>query len=248
MNPPSLSIVIPARNEEKYINLAVEKILALSLPIKYEIIFIEGRSTDQTLDEIKKAAVRYGYRADIKYAIQDGVGKADAVWKGFDVAENDLLLILDADLTVDPKEIPAFYNAAIMDSNRLINGSRFIYEMEKGAMRFLNYWANRIFAVLISIIIKKKLTDTLCGTKVIYRGHFESIKKTGLIKSLEDPFCDFSLLLGASYLGLKIVEVPVSYRKRLYGSTKIRRFKDGWKLLKIAIKYLFMPKYDAYKI
>lgn len=246
--PLSLSLIIPARNEEKYINLAVEKILALSLPIKYEIIFIEGRSTDQTLDEIKKAAAKYGYRADIKYAIQDGVGKADAVWKGFDMAENDLLLILDADLTVDPEEIPSFYNAAATDLNRFINGSRFVYKMEKGAMRFLNYWANRIFAVLLSIIIKKKLTDTLCGTKVIYRGHFESIKKTGLIKNLEDPFCDFSLLLGASYLGLKIVEVPVSYRKRQYGSTKIRRFRDGWKLLKITAKYLLLPNYVSKKI
>lgn len=244
----SLSIIIPARNEEKYIDLIIERLLAVSLPENTEVLFVEGHSIDGTLDEIKRVAESNKDKINIRYAVQEGVGKADAVWKGFDMAQNDILMVFDADLTVGPEEIPAFYNAAIADLNRFINGSRFVYEMEKGAMRSLNYWANKIFAVLLSIIIKKKLTDTLCGTKVIYRGHFESIKKTGLIKNLEDPFCDFSLLLGASYLGLQIVEVPVSYRKRLYGSTKIRRFKDGWKLFKIAVRYLFLPKYAFRKI
>lgn len=245
---PSLSIVVPARNEEKYIDLVVEKILALSLPFKYEVVFIEGHSTDGTLDEIKKVAENYGNKINIQYASQNGKGKADAVWKGFDMAKNEVLVILDADLTVAPEDLPKFYNAAVISPDIMVNGTRMTLPMEKGAMRFFNKLGNIFFAAFLSIVVKRKLTDTLCGTKVLYKNHFEKIKKAGLVEKLDDPFCDFTLLLGASYLGLRIVEVSVKYRKRIYGSTKIRRFKDGWKLLKIATKYLFLPKNAVDKV
>lgn len=148
-------------------------------------------------------------------------------------------MILDADLTVSAGDLPRFYEAALANQEIFVNGSRMIYPMEKRAMRPLNYLGNIFFSLLMSFIVRSRLTDTLCGTKVIYRSQFDKIRKSGLIEKLKDPFCDFILLLGAKQLGLKIIEVPVFYKKRIYDKTKIRRFRDGWQLLKICCKYIF---------
>ena len=235
----TLSIIIPARNEKKYIEPAVTQLLSVPLPDNTEILFVEGYSTDGTLAEIKKVAENYKNKINIRYASQDGIGKADAVWSGFNMARNEILLILDADLTVAPQDVPKFYAAITQSEKLFINGSRMALKMEKGAIRPLNYFGNKFFAALLSLIVKRKLTDTLCGTKVIYKRYFEAIKRAGMIEKFDDPFCDFTLLLGAHRLGLEIVEVPISYKRRIYDSTKIRRFRDGWKLLKIVIRHLF---------
>lgn len=238
---PSLSIIVPARNEEKYIEKIVQRVSAVSFPCAYELIFIEGHSRDRTLVEIKRMVEEYKDRINIRCVVQDGIGKADAIWKGLSITNNDILMILDADLTVQPEDLPKFYQAAVISSDVFVNGSRLVYPMEKGAMRPLNYLGNKFFAILLSLITRQKMTDTLCGTKVIYKSQFQKIKNSGLIEKLPDPFCDFTLILGAKLLGLKIVEVPVSYKKRIYDGTKIRRFRDGWKLLKICFKYVY-PK------
>ncbi len=234
---PTLSIVVPARNEEKYIEKIVQRVSAVSFPCEYELIFVEGHSKDKTVDEIKRVAQEYRDKMNIRYATQEGVGKADAIWKGFGIANNDILMILDADLTVQPEDLPKFYQAVAVSSDIFVNGSRLVCPMENGAMRPLNYLGNKFFAVLLSLITQQNMTDTLCGTKVIYKSQFQKIKDSGLIEKLPDPFCDFTLILGAKRLGLKIIEVPVAYKKRIYDGTKIRRFRDGWKLLKICFKY-----------
>lgn len=239
MTTPSLSVVVPARNEEKYIEKIVQRVLAVSFPCEYELIFVEGHSKDKTLEEIRRVTEEYKNKMNIRYAIQDGVGKADAIWKGFSIANNDILTILDADLTVQPEDLSKFYKLALASPDIFVNGSRLVYSMEKGAMRPLNYLGNKFFAILLSIITNQKMTDTLCGTKVMYKSQFKKIKDSGLIEKLSDPFCDFTLILGAKKLGLKIVEVPVAYKKRIYDGTKIRRFRDGWRLLKICFKYVF---------
>ncbi len=236
---PTLSIIVPARNEEKYIEKIVQRVLAVSFPCECELIFVEGHSKDKTVDEIKRVTEEYRDKMHIRYATQDGIGKADAMWKGFSIANNDILMILDADLTVQPEDLPKFYKVAAVGSEIFVNGSRLVYPMEKGAMRPLNYLGNKFFAVLLSLITHQKMTDTLCGTKVIYKSQFQKIKNSGLIEKLSDPFCDFTLILGAKLLGLRIIEVPVAYKKRIYDGTKIRRFRDGWKLLKICLKYSF---------
>ncbi len=236
---PSLSIIVPARNERNYIAEIVKRIPAIPFPCEYEIIFVEGHSNDGTLEEIKKAANDYGNKVKINYAVQDGIGKADAVWKGFSAAQNDILMILDADLTVRPEDLPKFYEAALAGPDTFVNGSRLVYPMEKGAMRVLNYFGNKFFARLISLIVGQRMTDTLCGTKVIYKDQFRRLKESDFIEKLQDPFCDFTLILGAKKLGLKIVEIPISYQRRIYDTTKIRRFKHGLKLLKICVKHVF---------
>lgn len=236
---PSLSIIVPARNEEKYIEKIVQRVVAVPFMCGYELIFVEGHSKDKTLEEIKRVAEEYKNRINIRYVTQGGIGKADAIWKGFSIANLDILLVLDADLTVQPEDLPKFYQVISGRPNVFVNGSRLVYSMEKGAMRPLNYLGNKFFAFLLSLITWQKMTDTLCGTKVIYKSQFRKIKESGLVEKLPDPFCDFTLILGAKLLGLRIVEVPVVYKKRIYDGTKIRRFRDGWKLLRICFKYVF---------
>lgn len=226
-----VSIIVPARNEKRYIEPLAQRLPAM--PAGSELIFVEGHSRDGTLEEIKRVAEQSTIKLPIRYEVQDGMGKADAVWKGFDMAKNDLLTILDADLTVMPEDLPKFYSAIIPDKFCFVNGTRLIHPMEKGAMRPLNYLGNKLFAWLLSAVCRQRLSDTLCGTKVLWKEHWHKIKSSGILEKIDDPFADFTLLLAASGLGLKIVEVPVFYRKRIYDQTKIRRFQDGWKLLKI---------------
>ena len=228
----TVSIIVPTRNERGNIEGVIQRVPRFGKSL--EIIFIDGHSTDGTLEEINKVAEKY-FDRNIKYATQGGKGKGDAVRMGFDMAAGDILMILDADLSVMPEELPNFYEAIKNGKGRFINGTRLIYPMEKGAMQFLNTLANKFFAVMLSWISSQKLTDTLCGTKVVLKSDYEKIKENRKIFGDFDPFGDFDLLFGAARLNLKIIEVPVHYKARKYGKTNIRRFKEGWMLLKMTL-------------
>lgn len=237
---PSISIIIPARNEKGNIELIIQRLP--EFPGGCELIFIEGHSQDGTLEEIKRIAKKYGGSIKINFAVQDGVGKADAVWKGFELAKNDILLILDADMGVAPEDLPKFYEAITSGDRRFVSGSRYFYEMEKGAMRPLNNLGNKFFAFFLGWVCGTKLTDTLCGTKAIFKSDFEQIKKIKFFREMDDPFGDFKLLIGATMTGLQITEVSVVYHRRQYGATKISRFRDGWKLLKMIVSVMLKFK------
>jgi SAM-dependent methyltransferase len=226
----STTVVIPCRNERGNIQAAVMRLPNFCPHI--EIIFVEGHSKDDTLDEIHRVIAAHPER-DIKVIVQDGVGKADAVFKAFDCARGDVLMILDADLTMPPEQLPKFWNALALGKGEFINGSRLIYPMEKEAMRFLNLVANRIFSILFSWLLNQRFTDTLCGTKVLLRSDYERIKKNSGYFGNFDPFGDFFLIFGASKLNLKVVEVPIRYASRVYGDTQISRFRHGLLLLRM---------------
>lgn len=242
----SISIIIPCRNEKGNIEAAITRCPEFGL--SQEFIFVEGHSQDGTLDEIKRVKEKYPHK-NIRYLTQDGAGKGDAVRKGFAHATGDILMILDADLTVQPEELPDFYQAIKKHDALFVNGSRLVQRMESKAMRFLNYIANHFFAQLLSWLIGQRITDALCGTKVLYKKDYEKIAAARTHFGEFDPFGDFDLLFGASRLGLKIVEVPVNYKARTYGTTQIRRFKHGFMLLKmcwVGFKKLKLPAL-AYK-
>lgn len=228
----SISVIIPARNEAGNIENIVRKMPRFGKAV--EIIFVEGGSTDGTLEKIREVVTKYPDK-NIRWILQEGKGKGDAVRKGFDAATGDVLMILDADLSVEPEELPNFYEALRNNRGRFVNGTRLIYPIEKGAMQFLNKLANIFFAYALSWILRQKLTDTLCGTKVLSRSDYRKIKENRKFFGDFDPFGDFDLLFGASRLGLKIAEVPVNYKARKYGKTNIRRFKEGWQLLKMTL-------------
>jgi ubiquinone/menaquinone biosynthesis C-methylase UbiE len=229
----SVSIIIPAKNEKENIEDAVKRIPPMGKHT--EIMFVEGHSKDGTLEEIKRVTREYSDKWDIKYYTQDGKGKGDAVRKGFANASGDILMILDADLTVPPEDLPKFYNALAVGKGEFINGSRLVYPMEKDSMRTLNIIGNKFFSIMLSWILGQDIKDTLCGTKVISRKNWEKILKNRKYFGDFDPFGDYDLIFGASKLNLKFVEIPIRYRERKYGETQISRFRHGWLLLKMTL-------------
>jgi hypothetical protein len=230
---PSVSIVVPARNESGNIEDIVRRIPAMGP--NDEIIFIEGNSTDDTWAAIQRAHEKLGGERRIRIAQQDGKGKGDAVRKGFAMAGEDILMILDADMTVPPEDLPKFYHALKDGKGEFINGSRLVYPMEKGAMRFFNLLANKMFALSFSFVLGQRYKDTLCGTKVISRANYMKLAANRSYFGEFDPFGDFDLIFGAARMGLKIVEVPISYRERTYGETNISRWRHGVILLAMLV-------------
>jgi SAM-dependent methyltransferase len=228
----STTVLIPCRNEKGNIENAVKRLPDFCEDI--EILYVEGNSQDGTLDEIHRVIEAYPDK-DIKVLVQDGKGKGDAVRKGFDHARGDILMILDADLTVPPEDLPKFYKAIASGKGEYINGTRLVYPMDDQAMRFLNFWANRTFSVLFTWLLSQRLTDTLCGTKVLTKQNYEKIVANRAYFGEFDPFGDFDLIFGAVKLNLKVVEVPIRYAAREYGETQISRFRHGWLLLKMVL-------------
>lgn len=226
---PSVSVVVPARNEAGNIEAAVTRLPPMGP--NDELIFVEGGSSDDTWQRIQDVVQRYAPDRKVLAARQDGRGKGDAVRKGFALAQNEILMILDADLTVPPEELPKFYEAIVRGKGEFINGSRLVYPMEKEAMRFLNMLANKFFAASFSYVLGQTFKDTLCGTKVMTRSHYSRVEAHRRYFGEFDPFGDFDLIFGASRLGLKIIEVPIRYRERTYGTTNISRWRHGTILL-----------------
>lgn len=223
----SCSVVIPARNESGNIEAAVQRIPEMGLGT--EIIFVEGHSTDNTWDEINRVAAKYTGRR-IQVLKQKSNGKGGAVREGFAAASGDLLMILDADLTVAPEDLPKFYEVARSGIGEFINGVRLVYPMENQAMRLLNMIANKFFSVAFSWIFGQPVKDTLCGTKVLLRSDYEAIARNRGYFGEFDPFGDFDLLFGASRLNLRIIDLPIRYKARTYGATNIHRWAHGWLL------------------
>jgi len=229
----SVSVIIPARNEEGNIFSAINRMPILGTST--EVIFVEGHSNDNTWEEITKVCDNYKGPIAISKYKQTGKGKANAVWLGFDKAKGDILIILDADLTVRPEDLPRFVNSMVEGSGEFINGCRLVYPRSNKAMPLLNTIANRFFAAVFSWLLRQRLKDTLCGTKVIWKKDYQDLKKGRSYFGDFDPFGDFDLLFGASKLNLKISEVPIRYQERSYGSSNISHVKEGLILAKMCI-------------
>jgi len=227
---PGVSVVIPARNESGNVERIFQSIPEMGR--ETELIFVEGGSTDDTYEVIEKNILNHPHRP-AKLLRQKGKGKGDAVRLGFNNAQGDILMILDADLTVPAEDLPRFYDAIHRGKAEFVNGVRLVYPMEKEAMRFLNLVGNKFFSLVFSWLLAQPIKDTLCGTKVLWKKDYERIAANRSYFGDFDPFGDFDLLFGAAKLNLKIVEIPVRYRERTYGTTNISRWKHGWLLLRM---------------
>jgi SAM-dependent methyltransferase len=227
----SASILIPCRNERGNIENAIRRMPRFGSA--QEILFVEGNSSDGTFEECERVRDAYRDSWDIKVLKQDGKGKGDAVRKGFAAASNDVLMILDADLTMPPEALPKYHAVIETGKAEFVNGTRLVYPMENEAMRPLNFIANRCFAYLFSYLVNTRLTDTLCGTKVLMRKDYEVLARERAYFGNFDPFGDFDLIFGAAKQNLKIIETPIHYKARTFGETQISRFRDGWLLLKM---------------
>ncbi len=230
--PRTVSVIIPARNEAGNIEAAVRRTAELGAGT--ELIFVEGHSRDDTWAQIQRVAQEYPDRK-IKIMQQTGKGKGDAVRLGFAAATGDILMILDADLTMPPEELPKFYEVIANGRAEFANGVRLVYPMDEEAMQFLNLCANKAFGIIFTWLLGQPVKDTLCGTKVLSRHHYERIAANRAYFGDFDPFGDFDLLFGAAKLNLKIADVPIRYKQRTYGTTNIHRWSHGWLLLRMVV-------------
>ncbi|MBT9582105.1 glycosyltransferase family 2 protein [bacterium] len=234
---PSLSIIVPARNERGNLRRILEEIP--DLDCQMEVVFVEGHSTDGTWEELQRLIPEYRHRFPIQSIQQSGVGKCDAVRSGFSRASGEVLTILDADLTMPAPMLRRFYDAYLQGHGDFINGNRLTYPMEGKAMRFLNRLGNLFFAKSLSSVLEVPLGDSLCGTKLVSRVTYDKMCQWRADFGDFDPFGDFELLFPAAILGLGIMDMPIHYRDRVYGSTNISRFRHGFILLKMTCIGLF---------
>jgi hypothetical protein len=229
---PSVSVIVPARNEAGNIPAIFQR--TPQMGSFTELVFVEGHSQDDTSAAIQREIQAHPeWRCQFMH--QKGKGKGDAVRLGFECARGDILMILDADLTVPPETLPRFYNAIVSSKGDFINGVRLVYPMEKEAMRFFNFLGNKFFSIAFSWLVGQPVKDTLCGTKVLWRTDYEMIAANRSYFGDFDPFGDFDLLFGAARFNFKIVDLPIRYAERTYGTTNIQRWKHGLLLLKMVL-------------
>ena len=259
------SVVVPSRNERDNIEDCVRRIPDMGAHT--EIIFVDGASTDGTEEKIREMIVRYDGKKDIRLVRQVSgspcqeqlcedrqhkkvtmlaLGKGDAVRKGFEQAKGDIVMILDSDLTVPPEDLPKFFNALADGKADFINGSRLVYPLENEAMPVVNYFGNKFFSLLFTWLLDQPIKDTLCGTKALFKKDYQRIKENRSYFGDFDPFGDFDLLFGAAKLGMKIVEMPVAYRRRTSGYTKVKVYKHGLLLLRMSVIAFRKFKLDAW--
>ncbi len=229
---PVVSVIVPARNEAGNIAKIFERTPEMGRGT--ELIFVEGHSKDDTYAEIERQIAAHPERG-AKLFRQTGAGKGDAVRLGYANATGEVLMILDADMTVPPEDLPRFYEALRDGHGDFINGVRLVYPMEKQAMRFFNFLANKFFSWAFSWLLGQSVKDTLCGTKVLWKTDYNHIAANRAYFGDFDPFGDFDLLFGAAKLHQKIVDMPIRYRERTYGTTNIQRWKHGWLLLRMVV-------------
>ena len=227
----TVSVVVPCRNEEGNVQQAVERIPAMGRQM--EILFCDDKSTDGTVAEVKRMQVLYPAK-EIRLVAGPGICKAENVWTGFRAARGDVLMILDADLTVMPEELPMFLRALVRSRGDFVNGSRLVYPVQKNAMKIANLIGNKLFGMLFSFLLDQRIKDTLCGTKVLWRKDWIRMEPNLGSWGLKDLWGDYELLFGASKLHLDIVEVPVHYQERIHGVTKMTKvFSNGFRMLRI---------------
>ena len=229
---PRVSIIIPARNEEGNIHAIFARVPEMGAST--ELVFVEGHSSDNTWEAITRHIKENPERPSIQIK-QQGVGKGDAVRQGIRHATGDLIMILDADLTVSPEDLPLFYRAITSNQGEFINGSRLVYPMERQAMRFLNMVGNKVFSLLLSWLIGQQIKDTLCGTKVFWKHDYDTVAANRSYFGEFDPFGDFDLIFGFTKINRKIIDIPIRYKERTYGDTNIQRWRHGLLLARMSM-------------
>jgi len=245
----SVSVVVPCRNEVGNIEAAVQRIPEMGR--QTEVIFIDGESTDGTVEKIEEMIAANSRQLDIKLLHQVPrevaeatgeqphrmlkLGKGDAVRKAFAAAKGDILMILDADLTVPPEDLPKFFFPLADGLTDFANGCRLVYPMQDQAMRLANLIGNRFFGVAFSWLLGQPVKDTLCGTKALFKKDYEAIVANRSYFGDFDPFGDFDLLFGAARQRLRIGDIPIRYRRRIAGLSKVSVLRHGVLLARMTL-------------
>ena len=216
----SVSVIVPCKNESENIPAIIPRMPGMGRFT--EIVFVDDLSTDDTHKCMQEQKEKF---PDVPVKIVDGsgLGKGAACRKGFEAATGDILMILDADLTVPPEVLPDFFEIIQAGHAEFVNGSRQVYQLEEDSMRMANCIGNGFFAYLFSFLMGFRVNDTLCGTKVFFRKHYPLILESREFFATNDVWGDFDLLFAASRHNLMYTEHPVHYFPRTYGETKMGR-------------------------
>lgn len=226
-----VSVVVPCKNEEGNIRQIIKRVPQMGKGT--ELIFVDDQSTDSTKVVIEREIVAHPQKT-IKLVLGPGIGKGAAVRKGFSAAEGDIFMILDADMSVMPENLALFFDAIISGKGEFINGTRLIYPLGERAMRFLNILGNKVFSIVFSFLLDIEITDTLCGTKVLWRDDYQNVISCREYFGNVDHWGDYDWIFGAAMRGIKIIELPVHYVERTFGETKMkRRFRHGLVMLRM---------------
>jgi ubiquinone/menaquinone biosynthesis C-methylase UbiE len=242
----SCSVIVPCKDEVGNIENLLRRMPEMGSGT--EIIFVDDRSTDGTGEEVVRL-MKACPEKNVVLVEGPGQGKFEAVKRGFDRATGDIMMILDADATVMPEELPKFFRALVRGDGEFINGCRLVYDMDKQAMRLLNIIGNKLFSLVFSYLLSRRVKDTLCGTKAFFRRDYLRMKKYFGYFGDYDRWGDFNLLFSASKLNLKITEMPVHYTERVEGETKMnRRFSHGWLMLRMCLEGMKRLKLQIGKV
>ena len=233
----TVSVVIPCKNERDNVEPAVRRTPTMGAGT--ELIFCDDRSTDGTAEEVRRMQREFPER-DIRLVEGPGISKAENVWCGFGAAKNDILMILDGDLAVPPELLPRFYGALVLGRGEFVNGTRMVYPMRDQAMRLANVFGNKLFSLLFSHILRTEISDTLCGTKALWRKDFERMRPFRGTWGTRDRWGDYELIFGAARLNLKHIDLPVRYMERTYGRTKMTgRLRNATTMLRMCLGAYF---------
>jgi glycosyltransferase involved in cell wall biosynthesis len=216
-----VSIVIPALNEEKNLGRLMREVRHIMAGGSYEVIVVDGHSSDKTVDIAKSLGAR---------VIYDRIGKGSALIRGLNAARGDVIVSMDADLSNEPKEL-----GLLIDSIRIgydvCMGSRFMSGGNSEDISLVRKLGNRFFVTMVNIIFGGSYSDMCYG----YRSFRKGIPKR--LRLMEKGFgIETEINIKAVKLGLKVVEVPSVEKRRAAGDPKLRTFRDGYAILKTIIK------------
>ncbi len=240
----STSVLIPCRNEEDNIEAVVQRMPDFGKSI--DLVFINDKSTDTTEEKILTYQKLFPEK-NIVLVQGKGQGKGEAVREGMKYATGDICMILDADLTVIPEDLPQFYEAMKLRRADFLHGTRLVYPQEEEAMKFANIVGNIGFSIVFTYILDQRTTDTLCGTKVYWRKDWPIFEEMKSVLQNSDLWGDYNLIFGAARYGLKIAQLPVRYFERLEGTTKMnKRIRNGLIMLRVAWHALWKVKFISH--
>jgi glycosyltransferase involved in cell wall biosynthesis len=225
---PSVSVVIPTLNEARNLPLVLAE-----LPSHYEVIVVDGLSTDGTVEVAREL------RPDARVLHQRRKGKGDALARGFAAATGDIVVMLDADGSADPAEIPSFIDALERGAD-FAKGSRFLPGGGSADITVLRRLGNAALTFTVNRIFGCRYTDLCYGYNAFWRHCLDELSV-----SCDGFEVETSINVQVAKLGLRVTEVPSYERDRFHGVSNLNAARDGWRVLRTIIAEWILPKRAA---